>query len=170
MMLSRRSAILAGAAALAGCGRGGGDAPPRFITYDGPPVTGIVAWKGRRRMAVMSGSEALRWWHFDLGFSPEGHKQFEGDGKTPEGQYVIDRKNPRSAYHLSVGISYPNDRDRAYARALGRNPGGDIFFHGTPHEMQGRPDWTAGCLAITNEEVEELYAMVPLGTPVLILA
>lgn len=167
-MLDRRSLMLGGAALVAGCA--GGDLPPRFLTYDGPPVTGIVAWKARRRMAVMSGANTLHLWHFDLGFAPQGHKRFEGDGKTPEGQYYVDRKNPRSQYHLSVGVSYPNDEDRAYARALGREPGGDIFFHGTPREMRKKPDWTAGCLAITNAEAEELYAMVPIGTPVLILA
>ncbi|MBW7922756.1 MAG: L,D-transpeptidase family protein [Rubellimicrobium sp.] len=169
-MLNRRSVILAGAAALAGCAGGTVDTAPRFLAYDGPPVTGIVAWKARRQMAVLSGDRILRSWHFELGFNPVGHKQFEGDGKTPEGQYVIDRKNPRSAYHLSVGVSYPNDADRAYAREMGRRPGGDIFFHGTPREMLGKPDWTAGCLAITNEQVEELYAMIPVRTPVLILA
>lgn len=167
-MLDRRSVLLGGAAALAGCSTA--DAPPRFLAYDGPPVTGIVAWKARRQMAVLSGPRVLKSWRFELGFAPEGHKQFEGDGKTPEGQYIIDRKNPRSAYHLSVGISYPNEADRAFARAMGKQPGGDIFFHGTPHEMRNKPDWTAGCLAITNAEVEELYAMVPVGTPVLILA
>lgn len=168
-MLNRRSMILAGAAALAGCASRD-DGPPRFLTYDGPPVTGIVAWKARRQMAVMSGERVLHSWHFELGFSPEGHKQFEGDGRTPEGTYYVDRKNPRSAYHLSVGVSYPNDADREYARALGRRPGGDIFFHGTPREVRRQRDWTAGCLAITNRQVEELYAMTPIGTPIIILA
>ncbi|MCC7320063.1 MAG: L,D-transpeptidase family protein [Rubellimicrobium sp.] len=166
-MLDRRGMILAGAAALAGCARGGD--MPRLLSYDGPPVTGIVAWKARRQMAVMSGERVLRTWHLQLGFSPEGHKQFEGDGKTPEGYYVVNRKNPRSQYHLSVGISYPNDADRAYAQSQGRNPGGDIFFHGTPASVRNKPDWTAGCLAITNEEIEELYAMTPVGTTVVIL-
>lgn len=160
--------ILAGVAALAGCAAR--DRPPRFLTYDGPPVTGIVAWKARRQMAVMSGEQILHSWNFELGFSPEGHKQFEGDGRTPEGVYYVDRKNPRSQYHLSVGVSYPNEQDRAYARALGRPPGGDIFFHGTPAIVRKQPDWTAGCLAITNEEIEELYAMTPIGTPIVILA
>lgn len=168
-MLSRRNVILAGAAALAGCGQRGVDVP-RFLTYDGPPVTAIVAWKARRQMAVLSGDNVLKSWHFELGFTPVGHKHFEGDGKTPEGQYIIDRKNPRSAYHLSVGVSYPSDADREYAKEMGKRPGGDIFFHGTPRDKRGKPDWTAGCLAITNEQVEELYAMVPVGTPVLILA
>lgn len=167
MTFSRRSMILAGAATLAGCARA--DGSPRFLTYDGPAVTGIVAWKERRRMVLMHNETILRDYHIELGFTPQGHKQFEGDGKTPEGFYWVDRKNARSRYHLSVGVSYPNDQDRAYAHAQGRSPGGDIFFHGTPRRYRNATDWTAGCMAITNEEVEEMYAMVALGTPMMIL-
>jgi len=165
MILNRRSMILAGAATLAGCAQAG----PRFLTYDGPPVTALVAWKERRRLVLMNNETVLRDYHFQLGFTPVGHKQFEGDGKTPEGTYWIDRKNPRSQYHLSVGISYPNADDRAYARAQGRNPGGDIFIHGTPRRYRNAQDWTAGCVAVDNTEVEEIYSMVAVGTPIVIL-
>lgn len=159
------AASAASAAALAGCASG-----PRFLTYDGPPVTQIVAQKGARVLQLYHGGEVLKSYHFELGFQPVGHKQFEGDGRTPEGLYFIDRTNPRSQYHLSIGISYPNDQDRAFAASQGRRPGGDIFIHGTPREMRRARDWTAGCLAVTNKEAEEVYSMVRTGTPILLTA
>lgn len=165
-MIDRRGLMAGGAAALlAGCGAPG----PRIPIYDGPPVTALVAYKARRRLILMNEAQVLRDYRFDLGFAPVGHKQFEGDGKTPEGQYWIDRKNPNSAYHLSVGISYPNERDRSYARSQGRSPGGDIFIHGTPRRYERVRDWTAGCIAVDNREIEEIYSMVRTGTPIVIL-
>ena len=140
----------------------------RFMTYDGPQVTQVLAFKGQRQMYLMSGEQTLRQFNFQLGFAPTGHKQFEGDGRTPEGVYRINRRNPNSAFHLSIGISYPNTRDRAFAYAHGRSPGGDIFVHGTPSEVEGRPDWTAGCIAVRNSEIEEIYAMVGDGTQIII--
>jgi murein L,D-transpeptidase YafK len=146
--------------ALAGCSSG-----PRFLTYDGPEVTSIVVNKGQRRMYLMHHEKILKSYEFDLGFTPTGHKQFEGDGKTPEGTYLIDRRNPRSSFHLSVGISYPNSKDIGNAIAAGRKPGGQIFIHGQPNteKAKGR-DWTAGCIAVKNHEIEEIYAMVKNGT------
>jgi len=109
-----------------------------------------------------------------LGFQPVGHKQFEGDGKTPEGLYFIDRFNPRSRYHLSVGISYPNDQDKAYAAQFGRSAGSDIMFHGRGPEGNALAprnlDWTAGCLALTDQEIEDVYAMLQPGIPVMLYA
>ena len=138
----------------------------KFRVYTGPPVTSIVVQKGQRRMFLMNNNTVLESYAFELGFAPTGHKQIEGDGKTPEGAYFIDRKNPNSSFHLSLGISYPNAADRARARALGRRPGGDIFIHGTPSAVRREPDWTAGCLAVTNREMEDIYAMVNVGTPI----
>jgi len=140
----------------------------KFRQYDGPPVTSVVVYKGRRRLYLLHEAQVLRAFDFELGFAPEGHKQVEGDGRTPEGAYLIDRKNPNSSFHLSVGISYPNADDRAKARALGQPPGGDIFIHGTPMPNRGDADWTAGCIAVTNREIEDIYAMVEVGTPILI--
>ena len=113
----------------------------------------------------MSGNRALKRYSVDLGFSPRGHKQVEGDGKTPEGAYYIDRRNPNSAFFLSLGISYPNARDRAHARSMGKSPGGDIFIHGQrrPFDPKGE-DWTAGCIAVSNKEMAEIYPMVRVGT------
>ena len=107
-----------------------------------------------------------------LGDAPVGHKQFQGDEKTPEGRYTIDYGNDRSAYHLSLHISYPNARDVAYARAQGRSPGGLIFIHGQPNALPaGRVpgDWTDGCIAVSNAEIEALWEAVPDGTPIDIL-
>ena len=166
MRLSRRVTLLAGAAALAGCAR-----ETKFRAYDGPEVTHVLVNKGARRMFLLNEDRLLEHYRVDLGFAPKGHKQFEGDGKTPEGRYVIDRRNPDSAYHLSLGISYPNQADIAYARAHGRSPGGDIFIHGEATTLGLiKPDWTAGCISVKNREIEDIYAMVRNGTPITITA
>ena len=115
-------------------------------------------------MFLMHHDQVLEAYEFELGFAPEGDKQVEGDGRTPEGRYFIDRRNPESAYYLSLGISYPNDADRAEARELGQSPGGDIFIHGTPRPFRGQDDWTWGCIAVTNAEMRQIYAMVRTGT------
>ena len=104
-----------------------------------------------------------------LGGAPVGHKQFEGDERTPEGRYTIDTRNPASAYHLSLRISYPNEADTAFAAARGRSPGGEIFIHGQPNTLPfGRlpGDWTDGCIALSNVELDELWTAVPDGTPI----
>jgi murein L,D-transpeptidase YafK len=142
----------------------------RFLRYDGPPVTSILAFKEDRTLALLHHNEVLKSYNFELGFNPLGHKAYEGDGRTPEGQYWIDRRNPNSSFHLSIGISYPNHRDSERAYAMGRRPGGDIFIHGTPREYVGKDDWTAGCIAVLNREVEEIYSMVRTGTPIHIYA
>lgn len=149
-------------ASLAGCSSG------KFRTYEGPPVTSVVVNKAARRMYLLSGSSILCDHQIDLGSNPTGPKRMEGDGRTPEGLYYVDRRNPNSQYYLSVGISYPNAEDLAFAQAMGVPPGGDIFFHGTPREERRGTDWTAGCMAVSNREIEEIYAMVQDGTPVYI--
>ncbi|PWE33605.1 hypothetical protein DDZ14_05310 [Maritimibacter sp. 55A14] len=148
--------------ALSGCA-------DKFRTYDGPEVTRISVHKSSRRMYLWHEDQVIRHFEFDLGFAPEGHKEFEGDGKTPEGRYFIDRRNPNSSFHLSLGISYPNVQDVVYARKSGKSPGGDIFIHGRPNAEallgpRTGPDWTAGCISVTNDEMEDIYAMVRLGT------
>ncbi|WP_420857801.1 L,D-transpeptidase family protein [Marivivens marinus] len=138
----------------------------KFRTYDGPEVTRVVVMKGDRRMYLMHHDQVLRAFDIEMGFAPDGHKTEEGDGRTPEGAYWINRRNPNSAFHLSIGISYPNAQDRAQAQARGVSPGGDIFIHGTPDLNLGQDDWTAGCIAVTNREMEDIYAMVRDGTPI----
>ncbi|MGV6810900.1 MAG: L,D-transpeptidase family protein [Brevirhabdus sp.] len=137
----------------------------KFKTYDGPEVTRIVVHKSSRQMVLYSGDQPLEAYDVELGFQAEGPKEFEGDGKTPEGRYTINRRNPNSAFHLSLGISYPNAEDRAHARASGKSPGGDIFIHGQKSFLnRGGDDWTAGCIAVTNKEIQDIYAMVRNGT------
>lgn len=106
-----------------------------------------------------------------LGDAPTGHKRFQGDERTPEGRYLIDFANPKSAYYLSLHISYPNAADKAYAQERGRNPGGAIFIHGQPNGFSGRMrgDWTDGCIAVSNEEMDYLWQAVPDGTVIDIL-
>ena len=140
----------------------------KFRKYNGPEVTRLQMFKGQRKLYLYNNSKVLKSYDFDLGFAPVGHKQFEGDGKTPEGAYTIDKRNPNSLFHLSVGISYPNEADIAFAKEQGRKPGGEIFIHGAqrPGIDPIKPDWTAGCIAVTNREIEESYAMVRDGTPI----
>lgn len=162
--MKRRNLILGGTAlvALAGCG---GDS--KFKRYYGPEVTYVVVNKADRRMFLMHKDKVLKSYDFKLGFAPVGHKVHEGDGKTPEGLYRIDRRNPNSKFHLSLGISYPNEVDRANAAALNKKPGGDIFIHGqeTP-DKKNRHDWTWGCISVSNKDMEEIYSMVATGTPI----
>jgi len=173
-MVDRRGFIALSAAALAagvGCSR----KPETTRAYSGPQVTHVDVRKSDRMMYLWSNGALLRSYPIDLGFAPSGHKQFEGDGKTPEGQYYIDRRNPRSNFYLSLGISYPNARDVAFAHAQGRDPGGDIFIHGQKSRYEvwagAKPrNWTAGCIAIANEDMTEVYWMVHVGTPITIVA
>ena len=130
--------------ALASCGS-------QFGSYTGPKVTRIVVEKSERKMHLMHGPIKLRSYDVGLGFAPVGDKVQEGDGKTPEGVYYVDRRNPQSQFYLSLGISYPNEADIAEAKALGVDPGGDIFIHGRPKKYQSDLiDWTLGCIAVTN--------------------
>ena len=139
---------------------------------DLPVADQVVVAKSERRMYLLSGNKTIKKYRIQLGFQPLGHKEQEGDGRTPEGWYFIDRKNPRSDFHLSLGINYPNVADVARAESMGVDPGGDIFIHGGPRPKIDRTgaDWTAGCIAVTNRQIEQVYAMVRLGTPVNILS
>ena len=142
----------------------------KFPTYDGPEVTRIIVQKGERRMHLLHHDAVLKSYDIGLGFAPAGDKQIEGDGKTPEGEYVIDRRNPNSRFYLSIGIDYPRPEDVEEAKALGKPPGGDIFIHGRPWKYRkGGRDWTWGCIAVTNREMREIYSMVRNGTPITIL-
>lgn len=166
MKTTRRTALLGGLAlGLAGCAS-------KFRTYDGPEVTRLQMFKGNRNLFLFNNTSVLKAYRIELGFAPEGPKQFEGDGKTPEGAYTVDRRNPDSLFHLSIGISYPNEADIAFAAAQGREPGGDIFIHGGPRPGIDaiKPDWTAGCIAVSDREIEDIYAMVRDGTPIDIFA
>jgi murein L,D-transpeptidase YafK len=132
----------------------------------------ILVEKSKRKLHLISAGEVIKSYRVALGKSPVGHKEYEGDNRTPEGVYTINDKNPNSSYYLNLGISYPNETDRAHAAGLGKSPGGDIKIHGIKNGMWyiGRlhrlKDWTAGCIAVTNAEMEEIYRHVPIGTPI----
>lgn len=160
-MFSRRTILAGVGLMLAACAN-------KFKAYNGPKVTRIQVFKEKRVLQLIHNKTVLRAFTFELGFAPDGHKQIEGDGRTPEGAYLIDRKNPNSRFHLSIGISYPNISDYRRAAAMGKRPGGDIFIHGTPRNYLGQDDWTWGCIAVTNEEMEDIYSMVTEGTPIYI--
>lgn len=137
----------------------------KFKTYSGPEVTRVLVYKESRKMYLMHGDVTLKTYDIGLGFAPSGDKTIRGDGRTPEGEYRVDRRNPNSEFHLSIGIDYPNAQDVAHAESIGKNPGGDIFIHGRPWKYRnGGQDWTAGCIAVSNREIEEIYAMVKTGT------
>lgn len=142
---------------------------------EGTKIDRLVVHKSERRLEAYSKGELVKSYSVSLGKTPVGDKQHEGDNKTPEGRYTINDKNPNSDYYKNLGVSYPNAADRREAIRLGKPVGGDIKIHGLPNKIPfiGRwhrlIDWTAGCMAVTNDEMEELYQAVPVGTPIEIL-
>ena len=144
----------------------------KFRTYNGPEITQIQVHKADRKMYLFHHDKVVKSYKIRLGGVPVGPKRFEGDGKTPEGAYYISHRNPNSRYHLSLGISYPNPEQVAFAEAQSKRPGGDIFIHGELPKSRRNgnipQDWTAGCIAISDKEIERVYAMVTPGTPIYI--
>lgn len=129
----------------------------------------ILVEKEKRQMSLYREGILLKKYNIALGQSPVGHKKKEGDGKTPEGTYSIISKNPKSSYHLSLKISYPSTQDITDAKAMNVNPGSDIMIHGIRNGLGwiGRYhtilDWTRGCIAVSNDEIEEIYSSVQIG-------
>jgi len=132
----------------------------------------IVVMKSNRTMTLESDGHVVKTYKVALGGQPVGAKDRQGDHKTPEGEYVVDAKNANSQFYLALHLSYPNATDRARASKLGVSPGGDVEIHGlgkkygwigARHRLS---DWTDGCIAVTNEEIEEVFGMVPVGTRV----
>ena len=138
-------------------------------------VDSIVVVKKFRHMYVFNSGKLLKVYNISLGEQPVGPKHFKGDRKTPEGIYYITKRNPYSMAHKSLAISYPNERDRKYARSQGKDTGGDVMIHGILNGYDDRAsefvgvDWTLGCIAVTNREVDELYEHVKIGAPINIL-
>ena len=130
----------------------------------------IVVEKSARRMVLFADGQAVRIYQVALGRAPVGEKLRRGDNRTPEGVFHIDRKNAASAFHLSLGLDYPRAEDRVRARAAGFDPGGDIMIHGQPNSFPAgsviNGDWTAGCIAVSDAEMEEIFAATPVGTEV----
>ncbi len=133
----------------------------------------INVYKGQR-LLILNGPDGrpLKVYKVALGKNPIGHKRREGDKKTPEGRYYIEKRNPNSNYHLSLKISYPNDEDWSNAEKFGVSPGGLIMIHGLPNGKEWiapthrQKDWTDGCIAVTNDEIEEIWSLVDDGTPI----
>lgn len=131
--------------------------------------------KEKREMYAYSNGDKVKTYDIALGWSPEGPKRVKGDGKTPEGTYFINGKNPHSVAYKNLGISYPNADDVQEANKLGKSPGGDIKIHGLMNRwgFMGRfhrfRDWTAGCIAVSNSDMDELYSHVKIGATIKIL-
>jgi murein L,D-transpeptidase YafK len=132
----------------------------------------ILIEKAERRLTLWRQGQAWKTYRVALGPNPTGHKQEEGDGRTPEGKYRIDWRNPQSKFYLSLHVSYPDDTDKQRAAERGVSPGGDIMIHGLPNgagmlgSLHYKRDWTLGCIAVNNEEIEEIWDAVADGTQV----
>ena len=136
----------------------------------------VVVEKAQRSMHLMQNGKVLRSYKVALGGDPVGHKAQQGDSKTPEGIYSIDFRRSESKFNLALRVSYPNSQDRQLAASRGVDPGGEIYIHGQPtggvspaRLAQTGADWTDGCIAVTNREIEEIWRAVPDGTPITIL-
>ena len=144
-----------------------------------PQVTGsadlIKIEKQNRKLFLLQDNKVVKEYNVALGFEPQGRKTCQGDGRTPEGEYTILGRNPGSAFYKSLRVSYPNILDRKRAKSQGCSPGGDIMIHGIGKKMGwiGKNhlanDWTLGCIAVTNEEIDEIWKLVRDGTKVIIL-
>ncbi len=132
----------------------------------------VLIQKSARQLTLLRKDRALRSYQVSLGSNPKGAKEREGDGRTPEGLYTIDSRNAYSKYHLALHVSYPNAADRARARRLHVRPGGEIMIHGTPNRWRwlsvvfAHTDWTKGCIAVSDSDIEEIWRLVPNGTVV----
>jgi len=124
--------------------------------------------KSERRMTLLRDGRIVKSYRILLGDAPVGHKRQQGDERTPEGRYRITFRNDKSRFHLSLRVSYPNEADRRQARVRGVDPGGDIMIHGGTPPGYSR-DWTDGCIALSDAQIEEVWRLVPVGTPIIIL-
>lgn len=155
------------ALSLGGCG--GGDQGVKTVYADR-----VVVKKSQRKMQLLKQGEVIKEYRIALGDNPYGHKLQEGDERTPEGDYILDWRNPRSNYYKALHVSYPNERDQEVARALGVSPGGMIMVHGMPNYVTSpviraeyrRRDWTNGCIAVDDHEMDEIWRLVRDGTPI----
>ncbi len=177
MALRKPLLVLLGLLAVAAAGIVGADflqlgrkAPPLVSPEDQADLVRVD--KAKRILTLLREATILKTYRVSLGAAPAGRKSREGDGRTPEGRYTIDAKNARSHFHLALHVSYPGADDRARAQQRGEPPGGDIMVHGLPNglgwldKLHLKRDWTDGCIAVTNEEMDEIWAHVPTGTPI----
>ena len=147
------------------------------IDWQQVAIDEVRVYKAKRQVQVLQNGTVIKTYAMRLGFAPIGHKTTEGDGKTPEGSYTLDRRNPNSLFYKSLHISYPNANDTAQAQARGVSAGGDVMIHGSSNLPQGKPqqalydylpreDWTHGCVAVSNQDMDELWANVKNGTKI----
>ena len=135
-------------------------------------VDKILVLKSKRQLQAFSKGQLIKTYRISLGRNPIGDKEFEGDKRTPEGLYIINDKNLNSDYHKNLGVSYPNQGDIEQAKKIGKQTGGDIKIHGLKNgigfigKFQRWFDWTAGCVALTNSDIDELYDYTNIGTPI----
>jgi murein L,D-transpeptidase YafK len=147
---------------------------PRVATGGTLPTSAtadrVLVLKAKRKLLLLNGEKVLKTYPISLGGNPVGPKTMEGDRKTPEGKYVLDWHNAQSDFYKSIHISYPNQADIARAAKLGVPPGEDLFIHGQPNDYQGpgrqQGDWTDGCIAVSNAEMNEIWRAIPDGTPI----
>ena len=147
------------------------------IDWQQVTIDEVHVYKAKRQVQVLQKGTVIKTYAMRLGFAPIGHKTTEGDGKTPEGSYTLDWRNPNSQFYKSLHISYPNAIDTAQAQARGVSAGGDVMIHGSSNLPQGKPqqalydylpreDWTHGCVAVSNQDMDELWANVKNGTKI----
>ncbi len=140
--------------------------------YPLPMADEVLVIKSEKRLYLVKNNKRYRSYPIALGENPQGHKQRQGDERTPEGRYILDYKNPYSSYYKSIHISYPNKQDRAAARAKGWHPGGNIMIHGQPNGYGWAGlvsqffNWTNGCIAVRNGDMDEIWSAVKPGTPI----
>jgi len=145
---------------------------PLFAQTPSVVVDRVVVYKRERKLVLLSQGKELRSYKVALGSEPVGPKTRHGDHRTPEGVYTLDSRNPNSHFYKAFHISYPNSKDIAAAKKVGVGAGGDIMLHGLPKEYAwvGKAhilhDWTDGCIAVTNEEMDEIWKLVRVGTPI----
>ena len=159
--------ILTGIVFILNCGRA---QTKEMLLPKNTKVDKLVVYKSERKLHLYSNNKEIAVWDIALGHTPVGKKEIEGDGKTPEGLYYIDQKSAVSKYHKNLNISYPNEADRTHAASLGKSAGGDIKIHGLPATMDDnrykRSDWTLGCIALTNAQIDALFDAIVLGSPI----
>jgi len=132
----------------------------------------VLVVKRQRTLTLLSQGKVLHTYKVALGGSPVGAKEQQGDHKTPEGQYTLDRRNAQSSFYKSIHVSYPSDQDKQKASQRGVTAGGDIMIHGLPNGFgwlgatHRARDWTDGCIAVTDTEMDEIWELVPDGTPI----
>ncbi len=145
--------------------------------YSGLFADKVVVKKSERKLYLVKKDKPFRTYNISLGFRPDGHKQRQGDGRTPEGRYYIDWRNPGSKFRKALHVSYPNYRDKLHATRNGIDPGGMIMVHGQPNGARdsalrravSKEDWTQGCIAVSNLAIDEIWSYIPDGTPIEIL-